>query len=140
MLTCAVMSNFYHLDHLLVFKRMRCAGTRARRSHVKLEAESYERLVILTACCSCDGYCTSAIHADHIPELSTCSHPTVCFISFALLRGNLQCLWRDDSSVYLPSDHQTSLQPCPLTAACTTSLSSSSHRARKQRGRKIVYI
>lgn len=32
-----------------------------------------------------------------------------CNVCFALLRGNLQCLWCDGSSVSLPTDHQTSL-------------------------------
>lgn len=72
-------------------------------------------------------------------NVPTCSlFPTVCFISFALLRGNLQCLWQGGSSVSVPTDHQTSLQLRPLTTAYAT-LSSSSHQA-QNRAREIVYI
>lgn len=58
--------------------------------------------------------------------------PAVCFISFALLKGNLQCLWHNGSLVSILTDHQTSLQPWPLTAAYTATLSSSSHPAQNR--------
>lgn len=86
-----------------------------------------------------DSYCLSLqfFHTDHKMECANLFPPvTVCFISFALLRGNLQCLWRNGSLVSVPTDHQTSFQPWLLTAA---SLSSSSQQTpNREEGRLCI--
>lgn len=51
-------------------------------------------------------------------------------ISFALLRGIVQ--WCDGSFVSVSTDHLTKLQPWPLTAAYTASLTASSHQAQNR--------
>ncbi len=150
MLTFAVMPHtynllFYHQPvHLLFCMLVSRVGTHTHThltyrcihtccSCVRFEVGSYEGLWYWSCPVAFDSYCLSLrfFQTDHKTE---CAYlilppPAVCFISFALLRGNLQCLWRDGSSVSLPTDHQTSLQLWPLTAAYTASLSSSSHQA-----------